>query len=193
MMASYSSEKSVRKNCPCTVSRAAVRVQMRSPLPYTVEFEGKTLEIAPYFDNVLDVLSVFDDADRTEEEKVEVKRQIEVFKQYYDLISDGSYFRLTSPQDNNCVVWEMAARDASKALISAVYQHVQTNCAAKFVYPRGLCSDASYEVSLTDLKGDKKDRMQKQVLTGAALMRGGLRLPGADSDYAAWQISLKKL
>ena len=129
----------------------------------------------------------------TEEEKVEVKRQIEVFKQYYDLISDGSYFRLTSPQDNNCVVWEMAAKDASKALISAVYQHVQTNCAAKFVYPRGLCSDASYEVSLTDLKGDKKDRMQKQVLTGAALMRGGLRLPGADSDYAAWQISLKKL
>ena len=57
----------------------------------------------------------------TEEEKVEVKRQIEVFKQYYDLISDGSYFRLTSPQDNNCVVWEMAAKDASKALISAVY------------------------------------------------------------------------
>ena len=129
----------------------------------------------------------------TEEEKVEVKRQIQVFKQYYDLISDGSYFRLTSPQDNNCVVWEMAAKDASKALISAVYQHVQTNCAAKFVYPRGLCSDASYEVSLTDLKGDKKDRMQKQVLTGAALMRGGLRLPGADSDYAAWQIYLKKL
>ena len=129
----------------------------------------------------------------TEEEKVEVKRQIEVFKQYYDLISDGSYFRLTSPQDNNCVVWEMAAKDASKALISAVYQHVQTNCAAKFVYPRGLCSDASYEVSLTDLKGDKKDRMQKLVLTGAALMRGGLRLPGADSDYAAWQIYLKKL
>ena len=71
------------------------------------------------------------------------------------------------------------------------YQHVQTNCAAKFVYPRGLCSDASYEVSLTDLKGDKKDRMQKQVLTGAALMHGGLRLPGADSDYAAWQISSK--
>ena len=113
--------------------------------------------------------------------------------QYFDLISDGDYFRLTSPQDNNCVVWEMAAKDASEALISAVYQHVQTNCAAKFVYPRGLCSDASYEVSLTDLKGDKKDRMQKQVLTGAALMRGGLRLPGADSDYAAWQIYLKKL
>ena len=40
------------------------------PLPYTVEFEGKTLEITPYFDNVLDVLSVFDDTSRTEEEKV---------------------------------------------------------------------------------------------------------------------------
>ena len=37
------------------------------PLPYTVEFEGKTLEITPYFDNVLDVLSVFDDTSRTEE------------------------------------------------------------------------------------------------------------------------------
>lgn len=40
------------------------------PLPYTVEFEGKTLDINPYFDNVLDVLSVFDDTGRTEEEKV---------------------------------------------------------------------------------------------------------------------------
>lgn len=83
----------------------------------------------------------------TEEEKVEVKRQIEVFKQYYDLISDGSYFRLTSPQDNNCVVWEMAAKDASKALTVRFTSMCRSNCAAKFVYPRGLCSDASYEVS----------------------------------------------
>jgi len=67
----------------------------------------------------------------------------------------------------------MAAKDASKALISAVYQHVQTNCAAKFVYPRGLCSDASYEVSLTDLKGDKKDRMQKAAETAVDIFGHG--------------------
>ena len=36
-----------------------------------------------------------------------------------------------------------------------------------------LCSDASYEVSLTDLKGDKKDRMQKAAETAVDIFSHG--------------------
>ena len=59
------------------------------PLPYTVEFEGKTLEINPYFDNVLDVLSVFDDASRTEEEKVMYAYAVLVKRKSGDMAYQG--------------------------------------------------------------------------------------------------------
>ena len=59
------------------------------PLPYTVEFEGKTLEINPYFDNVLDVLSIFDDASRTEEEKVMYAYAVLVKRKSGDMAYQG--------------------------------------------------------------------------------------------------------
>ena len=59
------------------------------PLPYTVEFEGKTLDINPYFDNVLDVLSVFDDTGRTEEEKVMYAYAVLVRRKSSDIAYQG--------------------------------------------------------------------------------------------------------
>ena len=63
------------------------------PLPYTVEFEGKTLEINPYFDNVLDVLSVFDDTGRTEEEKVMYAYAVLVRRKSSDIAYQGRVIR----------------------------------------------------------------------------------------------------
>ena len=63
------------------------------PLPYTVEFEGKTLEITPYFDNVLDVLSVFDDTSRTEEEKVMYAYAVLVKRKSSDIAYQGRVIR----------------------------------------------------------------------------------------------------
>lgn len=131
----------------------------------------------------------------TDEEKEAVKRQIQIFKEQYDLISYGDYYRLTDVQKSSCAVWETAAKDGSEALVSAVWQHVQATPAFLNVKVRGLCEDGMYRVMRTALK--KKDagaqEKEDQVISGASLMHGGLPIPAADGEYAAWQIYLERI
>lgn len=131
----------------------------------------------------------------TEEEKEAVKRQIQIFKEQYDLISYGNYYRLTDPRKDSCAVWEMAAKDGSKALVSAVWQHVQATPAFLCVKPLGLCEDGMYRVKRTALKEKDACGQEKecQVLSGSCLMHGGLPVPAADGEYAAWQIYLERI
>ena len=131
----------------------------------------------------------------TDEEKEAVKRQIQIFKEQYDLISYGDYYRLTDVQKSSCAVWETAAKDGSKALVSAVWQHVQATPAFLNVKVRGLCEDGMYRAVRTALK-EKDARAQEkecQVFSGSSLMHGGLPIPAADGDYAAWQIYLERI
>lgn len=131
----------------------------------------------------------------TDEEKEAVKRQIQIFKEQYDLISCGDYYRLTDVQKSSCAVWETAAKDGSEALVSAVWQHVQATPAFLNVKVRGLCEDGMYRVMRTALK--KKDagaqEKEDQVISGSSLMHGGLPIPAADGEYAAWQIYLERI
>lgn len=131
----------------------------------------------------------------TDEEKEAVKRQIQIFKEQYDLISYGDYYRLTDVQKSSCAVWETAAKDGSEALVSAVWQHVQATPAFLNVKVRGLCEDGMYRVMRTALK--KKDagaqEKEDQVISGSSLMHGGLPIPAADGEYAAWQIYLERI
>lgn len=131
----------------------------------------------------------------TDEEKEAVKRQIQIFKEQYDLISYGDYYRLTDVQKSSCAVWETAAKDGSEALVSAVWQHVQATPAFLNVKVRGLCEDSMYRVMRTALK--KKDagaqEKEDQVISGSSLMHGGLPIPAADGEYAAWQIYLERI
>ena len=131
----------------------------------------------------------------TDEEKEAVKRQIQIFKEQYDLISCGDYYRLTDVQKSSCAVWETAAKDGSEALVSAVWQHVQATPAFLNVKVRGLCEDSMYRVMRTALK--KKDagaqEKEDQVISGSSLMHGGLPIPAADGEYAAWQIYLERI
>lgn len=131
----------------------------------------------------------------TDEEKEAVKRQIQIFKEQYDLISYGDYYRLTDVQKSSCAVWETAAKDGSEALVSAVWQHVQATPAFLNVKVRGLCEDGMYRVMRTALK--KKDagaqEKEEQVISGSSLMHGGLPIPAADGEYAAWQIYLERI
>lgn len=131
----------------------------------------------------------------TDEEKEAVKRQIQIFKEQYDLISYGDYYRLTDVQKSSCAVWETAAKDGSEALISAVWQHVQATPAFLNVKVRGLCEDGMYRVMRTALKEKDAGAQEKedQVISGSSLMHGGLPIPAADGEYAAWQIYLERI
>ena len=131
----------------------------------------------------------------TDEEKEAVKRQIQIFKEQYDLISCGDYYRLTDVQKSSCAVWETAAKDGSEALVSAVWQHVQATPAFLNVKVRGLCEDGMYRVMRTALKEKDAGAQEKedQVISGSSLMHGGLPIPAADGEYAAWQIYLERI
>ena len=69
-----------------------------------------------------------DPAKLTEEEKEEIRKQIGRFKEYYELIQRGDYFRLTAPsEERHYAAWEFVSPDQKEALVSVVASKVRTN------------------------------------------------------------------
>lgn len=128
----------------------------------------------------------------TPEEKEEVKRQINVFKSCCDVIQYGEYYRLTSPLTGSCTVWETVTADGAKALVSAVYHHVQANPVPVIVRLKGLDADARYRIELTRLK-ETQDAAEESVVSGAALMHCGFPVPPADDGFSAWQMLVSRI
>ena len=131
----------------------------------------------------------------SDEEKEEVKRQIAFFKEHYELIQNGAYYRLTTPKER-CVVWEFADADGKKALVNAVYHDVQANPSPSHVRLYGLDERKNYHVVLVD--DDplhetccKSWRERNRLISGKALLHGGLTLPRAFREFQAFQILLE--
>lgn len=121
-----------------------------------------------------------DPAKLSEQEKEEVREQIETFKKYYFLIQDGTYYRLASPYENEeYTVWEFAAPDKSEALLGIVSTKLTANNLFTCIRLRGLDPDAMYRI------GDK-------TYPGAALMDAGLPMPVPDTEYQSWNLHLVK-
>ena len=117
----------------------------------------------------------------SEAERETIKEQINTFKQYYDLIHRGSYYRLTTPTHSCCTVWETADPAGTQALITAVYHSAQANPIPVRVQVQGLRDEAWYHVSIGD---------ETSTVSGAALRQCGLVIPAAKEEYQAWQIML---
>ncbi len=140
----------------------------------------------------------------SEEEKVKVRQQISRFKEYYDLIQYGEYYRLMAPSDRQCTVWEMAEPEGREALVSAVYHHVKGNAAPVIVKVQGLNEEAYYQLHLNmediaDLPEEIRGRFVRNLpygykngekITGAALRQCGLVIPEALQEFQAWQIHI---
>ena len=140
----------------------------------------------------------------SKEEKEQVRKQVSRFKEYYDLIQNGEYYRLLSPSDRQCTVWEMADWEGREALVSAVYHHVGPNEEPVIVKIQGLKAEAYYQMYLnTDYMENVPDGKRKwleehlpygykngETITGAALQQCGLVIPEALEEYQAWQIHI---
>ena len=137
----------------------------------------------------------------SEEEKEQVRSQVRTFKKYYDLIQQGEYYRLLSPADSQCTVWEMADSEGKEALVSAVYHHVEDNAASVIVKVRGLKKESRYrlQLELDHMPDEIREAVLKRLplcfrddetITGAALQQVGLVIPEVFQDYGAWQIHI---
>lgn len=140
----------------------------------------------------------------SEEEKEQVRKQISRFKEHYNLIQQGEYYRLTAVAEGQCTVWEMVDPEGREALVSAVYHHVGANEAPVIVKVRGLKAESRYQIHLhmdnmEKLDGGARYWFESQLsygyrdgekLTGAALGQGGLVIPEPMEEFQAWQIHI---
>lgn len=104
----------------------------------------------------------------TSEEKAEIKRQIAEFKQHYDLIQYGDYYRLISPftpEESRYCAWEVVKEDGSEALVCTVAYQSYCTVPSEMLKVKGLIPDREYRIN-----GSEK------TYTGAALMKLGLWL-----------------
>ena len=116
----------------------------------------------------------------SDEEKASIRKQIDTFKGYYDLIQNGSYYRLTSPYgESEFTVWEFARDDKSEALLSIVSTKSTANEIFTYVKLQGLEPEAVY-------------RIEDKYYPGAALMEAGFPLPAPEYEYQSWNFHLVK-
>ena len=119
----------------------------------------------------------------TEDEKEAVKAQVEDYKKYYDLIHNGDYYRLTSPQgDSGFTAWQFVSGDKTRTLLNLVITHVRANAPDLWFKLRGLDPEKRY-------------RLEEDggIYSGSALMNAGISIPMIMGDYPAVQMVLAEV
>ncbi|MEE0419839.1 MAG: alpha-galactosidase [Lachnospiraceae bacterium] len=118
----------------------------------------------------------------TEEEKHQVKQQIQTCKKYWKLIHQGDYYRLTDPfRETRFALWQFVSPDKGEALVQGAVIEPKANMLPCHICLRGLDGQKRYRVN-----GDR-------VYTGAALMNGGILLPQMQGDYQPVELYLEEM
>lgn len=116
------------------------------------------------------------------EDREKIKRQIFVYKQYYHLIHNGDYYRLTNAEQNQEIAaWQFVSSDRTQALVSAVSLHAQSNPVFKKIRVKGLKEDSWYQIN------------GKEIYEGSALMNGGINLPVIKGDNQGFLFVLQEI
>ena len=119
----------------------------------------------------------------TEDEKEAVKAQVEDYKKYYDLIHNGDYYRLTSPQgDSGFTAWQFVSGDKTRTLLNLVITHVRANAPDLWFKLRGLDPEKRYHLEENG-----------RIYSGSALMNAGISIPMIMGDYPAVQMEFKEI
>ncbi len=117
----------------------------------------------------------------TQEEKETAARQVQQYKNWWRLIGEGDYYRLTDPWQNGpYTAWEVVSEDRREALVSVVMGTGHAAPPFQSLRLRGLDPALRYQVDGSDV-----------LCPGDLLMYGGLPLPLPVGDYQALQIFLK--
>lgn len=128
----------------------------------------------------------------TDQEKEQIRTQIDRFHKYYDLIQSGDYYRITGPQDP-CAVWSFVSADRSQALITVVSRQITANSAPKHFNVPGLDAQKLYNAVFVLPEAEEKPLHVIEKVSGAALENGGLTIPTMQWwEYQAWQILISE-
>lgn len=136
-----------------------------------------TVAMAGTFGYELDVRTL------DEEERDAVRQQIHFFKDNYDLIQYGTYYRLSNPEENHdYAAWQFVNEDRSRSLFSIVILHSYANPALNRVRVKGLKPNSFYKVNEED-----------RIYEGSALMNAGINIPLVNGDYQSFNFEIKEV
>ena len=114
----------------------------------------------------------------SEEEKQMVREQIKEYHNYWNMIHNGNYYRLTDPAiHGEIAAWEFAAADAGEALLNVVTIDTHCNASVQYVKLKGLAPEKVYRIE-----------GEEGIYSGDALMNAGIPVPYMSDEYEAWQV-----
>lgn len=114
----------------------------------------------------------------TQEEKQLIREQVAFFKEHYDLIQNGDYYRLTPP-GGAYTAWEQVSPDKTEALVSVVYGPAHASAPFRVLRLKGLNPKQRYRVN------------GQGEIPGDVLMNGGWLLPMPQGDYDGFHLYLQ--
>ncbi len=137
----------------------------------------------------------------TETEKEEVKQQIRDYKNYWELINQGTYYRLHDPgTDRETAAWCFVSRDQTEMLLNVVSLDAHGNAPISYIRCRGLLPEGTYrcEAEKRDVKPytGAEPRVDHRCIEGRgfdgnALMHAGVPIPMELGEYGAMQLYFK--
>ncbi len=115
----------------------------------------------------------------TQEERETIKKQVAFFKEHYDLIQRGDYYRLSDPFAAPFTAWEQVSPDRREALVSLVSHANHAAAPFRTLRLKGLDPEAQYRVN------------GGEVWPGDVLMTAGWPVPIPTGDYQSAQLYLR--
>ncbi|MBP3870248.1 MAG: alpha-galactosidase [Faecalicoccus sp.] len=118
----------------------------------------------------------------SEQDKKEIRKQIDHHKKTAHLIHEGKYIRLSNPGVDPICAWEFVSRDRKEAMIQVVIPYNHGNSPTLYCVPRGLAPNSLY-LCREDGKQYPSD----------ALMDSGFPLPVIKEDGESFVFHLEKV
>ncbi|MEN8078303.1 alpha-galactosidase [Clostridioides difficile] len=118
----------------------------------------------------------------TEEEKQEVKSQVEFYKNIRSTVQFGDLYRLKSSFDSNEAAWMNLSKDGKNAVVSYVKKYAEPNVIPRRLKVKALDKNSLYEVVETG-----------EIFGGDELMYIGLEIGELSGDYQAKVWTLRKI
>lgn len=115
----------------------------------------------------------------SQEEKEEIRSQVEEYRKFAPLIQTGLYYRLSDPVKEEYVAWAFISEDQKEVLLNVVMQEIHGNMTVNYVKLQGLKCSVVY-----------RDTETGKVYNGAALMEAGIPMPVEMGEFKAYQMHL---
>lgn len=116
----------------------------------------------------------------SDEEVLEMKKQVEFYKKNRELIFSGDYYRLLNPFESRWSSWMYVSEDKSKALVYYVVKTARPSNEIKFLKLKGLEKDENYDVN-----GKK--------YSGNTLMNHGIMIEDKEFDGLNYIFEINKI